>query len=291
MRRVTEPTPPSRGEGAAAEKAPLKLSAATEAFFRTDGPHEGPLLVVYHIQKTAGTALRRVVRANLPPAEVEITPDLRRLRHVPDRLLDVYSGWYGNLDAGRRDRLCCVMSHLAGYLLPALDQPVETLVLVREPVDRTISYYHAKSRRRAPDRPLRSLEEIYAADQAGRPRDSWEQFYNWQSRCLLSVFHDTSELAPTPGPSPDADVWRERLRDLVDRVYTVGVQDRFTAYVEWLARRHGWRAFNPQSKVNPRRPGVSQVPADLRDSILAYNWLDAELFDLGREAQERRSSC
>ena len=273
-------------------KGPLKLSAATEAFFRTDGPHPGPVLVVYHVQKTAGTALRHVVRANLPPADVEITPELRRLRHAPDDLLRWYADWYGSIDGAHRDRLCCVMSHLAGYLLPALDRPAETLVLVREPVDRTISYYHAKSRRRAPGKSSRSLEEIYAADPSGlaRPRDSWEQYFNWQSRCLLSVFHDVSALPSTAGPSPDADVWRERLRHLVDRVFTVGVQDRFAEYVDSLAERFGWRAFTPQSKVNTRRPAVSEVSADLRERIRAHNWLDAELYELGLQAQERRES-
>ena len=203
MRGLSDPVQPEPSPPAADPEGRLKLSAATEAFFRTDGRHQGPVLVVYHIQKTAGTALRHVVRANLPPAEVEMIPELRRLRHAPDELLRVYADWYGGLGGERRDRLCCVMSHLAGYLLPALDRPVETLVLVREPVDRTISYYHAKSRRRSPGKPFRTLEEIYAADPSGldRPRDSWEQFFNWQSRCLLSVFHDVSELPTSAGPS------------------------------------------------------------------------------------------
>ncbi len=273
-----------------AAKPPLKRSAATEAFFRTDGDSDLPLVVVYHIQKTAGTALRHVVRANLPPAELEITPELRKLRHRPDELLRWYAGWYGGLDAGRRERLCCVMSHLAGYLLPALDRPAETLVLVREPVDRTISYFHAKSRRRKPWKSFRSLEEIYASDPAerGDRRESWEQYFNWQSRCLLSVFHDVSALPSSAGPSPDADVWRDRLRALVEDVYHVGVQDRFAEYVESLAQRFGWRPFVPQSKVNPNRPAVSEVSAELRERIRAYNWLDAELYDLCRQAQESR---
>jgi hypothetical protein len=286
---VVENVRPDRA--AEAERQPLKRSASTEAFFRTDGEHTGPLLVVYHIQKTAGTALRHVVRRNLPSSEVELTPDLRRLRHSPDRLLAWYADWYGSLDPDRKARLCCVMSHLAGYLLPALDRPAEALVLVREPVDRTISYYHVKRRRRNPDKPLVTLEQLYASDPGERDarRDRWEQFFNWQSRCLLSVFHDVSDLPTTAGPSPDADLWRGRLRELVEgEVFLAGVQDRFPAYVEELARRFGWKAFVPQSKVNPHRPALSEVSAELRETILAHNWLDAELYELCRAAQERR---
>ncbi|HZQ64014.1 MAG TPA: hypothetical protein VFA66_02150 [Gaiellaceae bacterium] len=278
-----------RGRAGAAPKEHLKLSAATEAFFRTDGPHDDPVVVVYHIQKTAGTALRHVVRANLPPAEVEILSDLRSLRHAPGELLAWYGDWYRSLAGDRRERLCCVMSHLAGYVLPALDRPAEALVLVREPVDRTISYYHVKRRRRDPEKPFRSLEEIYDGDPAerGLRRESWEQFFNWQSRCLLSVFHDVSSLPASAGPSPDAELWRERLRDLVDRVFTVGVQDRFSEYLDSLSERFGWEIFVRRSKVNPNRPPVSEIAPELRETIRAYNWLDAELYELARDAQER----
>jgi hypothetical protein len=232
------------------------------------------------------------VRGNLPPAEVEIVPELRVLRKSPRKAVAWFRDWYDALGDERRARLCCVMSHLAGYLLPALDRPVDALVLVREPVDRTLSYYHAKQRRRA-SRSFRPLEEIYAdaaQDRLSLERDHWEQFFNWQSRCLLSIYHDVTSLSVSSGPPADAEVWRERLRDMVNRVFVVGVQDLFADYVDLLAERFGWRAFVPRSKVNPERPPASEVPPELRETILAWNWLDAELYDLARQAQEARAA-
>ena len=270
----------SAGERA---KPPLKRSAATEVFYRPDGPVEGRLIVVYHIQKTAGTALRHVVRRNLADAEVELMPGLAELRHQPAQLLDWYAQWYDSLTKERRSRLCCVMSHLAGYLLPALDQPVDALVLVREPVDRTVSYWHAKERRRAGRKPMAPLEEIYGREPDPKRRERWEQFFNWQSRALLSVFHDTAELPLVPDAS--AGLWRERLRELLGSVYRAGVQDRFDDYVDSLARRYGWTPSAPHSKVNPNRPPVSELADELRARILEANWLDAELYRLAREAQ------
>jgi hypothetical protein len=177
-----------------------------------------------------------------------------------------------------------VMSHWAGYLLPALDRPVDALVLVREPVDRTLSYYWFKQSRRGPERPLEPLDRLYElrgnrSDGDVRPR-LWDQLCNWQSRALLSPFHDTSSLAHTAGPPPDADAWRERLRDLVERVYLVGVQDRFAEYVELLGQRYGWEVFEPHNKVNRHRPADEIVSPELRETILAHNWLDAELYEL-----------
>jgi hypothetical protein len=292
-----------RGRAAPAPERPPKevrgirrASASTEAFFRTDGPHSGPLLVVYHIQKTAGTALREVVRTNLPPADVEITPDLRDLRYEPAELLRWYRDWYLALDDDRRARLCCVMSHSAGYLLPALDRPAEALVLVREPVDRVLSFYHEKRRNflrdRDPNTPFNLLEAVYSPPTAKGPPQAWPQFFNWQSRSLLSVFHDVSSLPATAGPSPDADAWRARLRELVDRVFLVGVQDRFPEYIDSLAGRLGWRdLFVPQSGVNRHRPPLSEASAEVREQILEHNWLDAELYGLCSRAQARRAAA
>jgi hypothetical protein len=263
-------------------------SGEFEAFFRTDG-EGGPLLVVYHVQKTAGTSLRRVVRANLPPAEVETLPYLHKEASTRAEFLSWHSDWYRALDDDRRARLACVMSHWAGYLLPALDRPADALVLVREPVDRTLSYYWFKQRRRGPGRPLEPLDRLYElegnrSDGVERP-GLWDQLCNWQSRALLSPFHDTSALAHAAGPSPDADVWRERLRDVVERVYLAGVQDRFGEYLELLGRRYGWKIFEPRNKVNPARP-AEEISPGLRETILAHNWLDAELYELCREAVE-----
>jgi hypothetical protein len=256
-----------------------------EAFFRTDR-QSGPLIVVHHVQKTAGTSLRRVVRANLPPAQTEVLPYLHKEARTPSELLAWHERWYRALDDDRRARLCCVMSHWAGYLLPALDRPADALVLVREPVDRTLSYYWFKQRRRGPARPLEPLELLYElkgnrSDGERRPA-LWDQLCNWQSRALLSVFHDTSALEHSAGPGADADIWRERLRDVVERVYLAGVQDRFAEYLDVLAQRYGWDVFEPRSKVNPARPDEDVAP-ELRETILAYNWLDVELYELCKQ--------
>jgi hypothetical protein len=194
------------------------------------------------------------------------------------------------------------MSHSAGYLLPALDRPAETLVLVREPVDRVLSFYWYK-RRRPGDPPVGNkapfleLDEIYALSGEERAAmrkpsrlESFDQFSNWQSRALLSVYHDVSALPFSAEPPADADGWRERLRRLVKDVFTVGVQDDLRRFVDLLARRHGWSATPiPKAKANVHRP--DEVPPELRETIVAHNWLDMELYELAREAQLAREAA
>jgi len=143
-------------------------------------------------------------------------------------------------------------------------------------------------RRRDPGTPFNLLEKAYETPFPDRPPRAWQQFFNWQSRSLLSIFHDISALRVSAGPSADADLWRVRLRELVDEVFFVGIQDRFEQYVALLARRYGWQVFVPHSKPNPLPRASAEVSAEMRETILAYNWLDAELYELCQQAQERR---
>ena len=274
---------------------PIKeRSGGTEFFFREAGT--GPLIVVVHISKTAGTALRRFVRANLADAEVEVIHKLRYVARTPGERLDWFREWYWTLEPGRRERLSCVMSHWAGYLLPAVDRDVDALTLVREPVDRALSYYFHKQRQH-PEWSLASLEDLAAE----RSLSEWRRhsrgevldrlFNNWQSRVLLAVFHDVSTLEPASASSDEAELWRQRLRELVDGVFLVGVQDRFEQYVGLLARRYSWQEVHvPRAKVNPQRPSSPAVSPGLREEILSYNWLDRELHEWSRQAQIERES-
>lgn len=261
-------------------------SSTAEAFVRTDVErHDGPILVYHHIPKTAGTALRRLIRENLPPCE-------RNARRAPRggseraALLDWYRDWYGGFAAAERDRLYCVMSHSAGYIKPALDRPAAEILLVREPVDRVLSHFHYTRRRRGRSNATRGDESVAAvySRYSGRlapHAPDWfhgsNEYFNGQSRRLLRVSYDVSTMPFSDGPGPGADEWRERLFAIVDPALCTGVQDRFPEFTEVLAQLLGWRAFVPWAKVNPNRPRTSELGPELRATILAHNWLDAEL--------------
>ncbi len=56
-----------------------------------------------------------------------------------------------------------------------------------------------------------------------------------------------------------------------------------------LAQRYGWETFEPRSKVNPVRP-AEEISAELRETILAHNWLDSELYELAQNAAGARAA-
>ena len=108
-----------------------------------------------HLQKTAGTALWRRLRAQFPPAAVYPGPDDGE---PPDTVLSVahlLDRW-----SRRRDEIRIVTGHFPRCTVELLDAPFVTLTVLREPVERTLSYLR-HHRATTPAEADRSLEEIY----------------------------------------------------------------------------------------------------------------------------------
>lgn len=95
-------------------------------------------------------------------------------------------------------------------------------------------------------------------------------------------------LAFSAAPTPDADLWRERLFETVLPRYTMGVRERLGPLLGWLADRFGLGEIDlPRQKVTPLRPSMSETPESLRDLIRAHHWLDVELYDRCAELEPR----
>ena len=270
-----------------------KKRGTPEAFFSPQATGEPPVLV-YHLRKTGGSSLEQFVRENVMRAAGEVETLRERISKRADPLENIraYRDWYRGLDAERRARLRCVMGRTAGFLLPNLDRSAETLTLVREPVDRVLSsHFDYKQRQPRTRDPLALLEEIYvsAADLDTGSTTAWE-YFNGQSRQLLSVFYDVQSLPLSAGPHAGAALWRERLHDLVERVYFVGIQERFVDFVAEVAGRHDWVPMIFERKRNNDRIDVADLPEQLEETIRVHNWLDGELHELCRFVQARRQT-
>jgi hypothetical protein len=276
----------------------MRGSRLTEAFFDPEGRPPGtPLLIFQHIQKTAGSALRRLIRRNLRGCEVHQGQVAGLRDRTRDELLGWYGDWYRELQPAQRDGLRCVMSHSANYLVPAAHGPALTIAIVRDPVDRVLSqYYFAKSNRGKAVEPTgqalptyykqdhpATLGDVYRELEGARPGDSvvatrYSRFFNGQARSLLGPHFDVSDLAYTPGPPPDADRWREQLFAAADEHYLLGVQERVAAFADEVTSRMGWpRAELARAKVNAARPALAELSGEMGERMRAFNWLDDEL--------------
>lgn len=265
-----------------AKKIPREGPAFEVYFAPQPPPPDRPVLFFQHIRKTAGTSLRQVIHSNYGPTGT------MGGRHVVNGAPPTYDpavmrGWVADLleamSGDERDSIVCVAAHGANHLMHQIDRPTRAITILRDPLDRVMSRYHfSKS-----GRPY-SLEELYGDadrildDPDIRPRS---QYFNGQSRSLMEPLFgvEIPELPCTQGPPDDASTYRERLFALLDERYLVGLQDRFEESVEFFGRQFGWKdVFVPHAKVNDRRPREMSDDT-LSSEILAYNWLDQELYE------------
>jgi len=246
-------------------------------------PH--PPLVFQHIEKTAGTTFRDLLRRNLAGL---VRHDVLAYEDETGSPSRWFEAWFGQLSSTERKRIVCVAGHRAAYVLPFLPS-AHAMCVLRDPVERVLSRWWFSGRREddTPPDPNRllswPLEEVYERLGGGR-RDTSpmharaEQFFNDQARVLMMPFHDLGELPYSRGPGADAELWRERAFEALDGYAIAGATERFDALVAYMAQLYGWEVTTPgQHKRNEGRPRGDEVPEELRALIREYNWLDAEL--------------
>ena len=101
--------------------------------------------------------------------------------------------------------------------------------------------------------------------------------FNAQSRAILASGHDVGHLPLTVGPPADADAWRRRLRDVVNRHYTLGPQEHLEGFAVFLRRKFAW--YRPDMTTAELRRGsmAAAFSPDVVELVEQCNWLDVEL--------------
>lgn len=222
-----------------------------------------PRYFFVHMQKTAGTTLRQRIshmlgEAALYPSDLDgdmvgefltfTVPEL--VRRLP-----------------RRPEIEVVFGHFPLCTSELLDGPWRTLTMLRDPVERSLSY-------------LRHHREWSPADQHKR----LEEIYDEPIRRHLAVNHMTKMLSMTAeemsdGMLTDIDVTEARVdaaKAALERIDVVGTQERFDEFVAQLEAQFGWRLGDRPRFANRSHP--VDVPASFRRRIEADNWADAALY-------------
>jgi hypothetical protein len=232
----------------------------------SDQPHRYFFL---HMQKTAGMALRQLLinhfgeAAVYPTRGVDGTDPVElvlSIDHLRERL------------AARGDQVRVITGHFPLCTTELIDGQFTTLTLLREPVERTLSYLrHHRENERA-DR-HKSLEEIY---------DDPFRFHG------LAHNHMTKMLSLTPAEMTDGMLTRvgfdrdrlERAKEALAGIDAMGLKERFEDFCDNLAARFGWRLGEPEI-VNTSAP--VEVSQSFRARITEDNALDIELYEFASQ--------
>jgi hypothetical protein len=222
-----------------------------------------------HMQKTAGLSLRqRLINqfgeaAVYPTKDVDGT-DLVKLLLSIDDLLDRL--------AARGGEIRVIAGHFPLCTAELIGGRPTTLTLLREPVERTLSFLrqHRESNRSARHK---SLADLYHD-----PFWFHNVTHNHMTKMLsLSPAEMTSGMLTQIEFDPDR---LERAKEALAGIDAVGLQERFEDFCDQLSARFGWRLGTPQI-VNASAP--VEVPESFRDQIAEDNALDIELYEFAKQ--------
>lgn len=228
----------------------------TDLWYARGTTNPDPVLVFQHLRKTGGTSLKWLLHRELDDREYRAVWAQHDQAHPPGfDTATWYERFWAAQSATDRQRLHCIGSHSAAWLLPHLQRPTVTVTLVREPGERVLSRYWMVRSKAAPAdgksstpeafMARHSLAHVYRRFSESSPTAStthaqFAQFFNGQARALLDPHLDTSALPFTAGPPDDAQRWRARLEETLARYDIIGVTERHADFVTAVGARLGW---------------------------------------------------
>jgi Sulfotransferase family len=230
----------------------------------SDQPHR---YFFVHIMKTAGGSLRRRLinhfgeAAVYPARDVDGTDPVKlnlSIDHLRERL------------AVRGDEIRVITGHFPLRTAELLDGRFTTLTLLREPVERMLSFLRQQREIQRSDR-HKSLEEVY--DDLHGLADN-----NMTKMLLLTPAEMRASMFTRVEFNADH---LERARASFAGIDAVGLQERFEDFCDELTARFGWRLGEPVTGVNAT--ASVEVPESLRARIAADNAFDVELYEFAKE--------
>jgi hypothetical protein len=154
--------------------------------------------------------------------------------------------------------------------------------VVREPVERTLSFLRHHRLRRPADSE-RSLEELY---------DEPIRFHGLIHNNMVKMFSLTpEEMVAGDGLMTHVKdfgaVRVQRAKDQLESIDVLGIDEDYTGFVDEISRRFGWRLGRV---MYANRTARDDVPRSFRRRIADENAADVELFAFARELHDRRRS-
>lgn len=241
-------------------------SVSTDAPLAGDEPQR---FFFVHLQKTAGTTL--LIRLQNQFGTSAIYPDDsdgELFGNMPQMNVDLLvERW-----PSRREEVRVLAGHFPLCTADLLGDRFTTFTVLREPVERTLSYLR-HHRKLTPEDVGKSLEEIYED-----PVRMARLVHNHMVKMFsLTTDEMTGWMMTTVDFTPEH---LERAKARLATVDVVGIQEDFDAFCGELESRFGWDLGEPVVANDTPHEPVSDA---FRARIAADNALDVELYEFARE--------
>jgi Sulfotransferase family len=241
-----------------------------------DSPAQPERFFFVHMQKTGGISLyMRMQREFGEDAVYPDSSDGDPVAVAPQLMLPVLLERWEQ----RRDRIRVVTGHFPLCTTELLGADFATFTILRDPVERTLSYlrHHRKT---TPGQHELSLEEIY------EDPGNFKHFIRDHMVKMLSL--RAEELTPEPMMTV-VDLDRDRLEtatSALEGMDAFGLQDDLEEFARRLERLYGWQLGPP---VHENVTAPIKVPRTFRRRIAEDNRLDMELYEHARELLRARA--
>jgi hypothetical protein len=232
-------------------------------------------VVFLHVPRTGGTTLHRIIERQYPPEQL----------YSVGLVAGESSHKLAQLSPARRAQIRMLRGHMGFGVHGHLPGPTTYVTLLRDPVERVVSYYYFILR--TPTHYL--FDCITSADHDLRTfveNETHIMIDNAQTRIVSGVW-----VGPQFGACT-RDMLETAKSNLRDRFAVVGLTERFDETLLLLKKELGWQHHSyTRHNVTARRPEKRELSEAALDSILRANQLDVALYQYAKglfEEQVRR---
>ena len=237
-----------------------------------------------HIPKTGGTSLRAsVIYPNVTRERLYLVEGIGKLMRDRPRAVDV------------------IVGHVPYGVQRALPQRgVRCLTLLRDPVDRCVSFYNyvLMCEEHNPGRPGARPGHPALADAKRYPIDEFyarEPYRNVQTKFTAGVLWDRARQG-LPARVRDVVVGEGRMlrraqKNLIEAYWLFGLLDRIEDTEDRMARALGWtnRSVRDTSRQTSDWEGQVRPSESQRERIRELNALDVELYGFAAERYDAQT--
>lgn len=246
----------------------MKTSLLMEQMVRDTEISAGDLigvpLVFAHIPKTGGTTLNNLLLRQYPRDLTFVMNDSN-----PRESVDAYR----SIPKDLRKIYQLIIGHGAATLRQDIPQPYCMISLLRDPIERVVSfYYYAREKH---DHPLKNdiLSQGLTLEDMIQQKKSSEMLNYMVFRFSGKTWRDYTD----PNPEEAYDLAVENLETYWS---LVGTLEQFDEFLFLLAYRYGWTApYYDRKNENKQKPLLDELSASSINVIQEVNQLDIRFYN------------